>query len=54
MYFPNELGLIHLKFYVSILKKCIEVTIFFIPLGLGVDESLSYEQILVEMLDQKV
>ncbi|WMV58396.1 hypothetical protein MTR67_051781 [Solanum verrucosum] len=37
------------------LKKCIGDPVYIIPLeGLGVDESLSYEEILVEILDRQV
>lgn len=48
----NELALAHLVFHVSTLKYCIGDPISIISLkGLGVDESLSYEDIPVEILD---
>lgn len=52
---PNELAPVHLVFYVSMLKKCIGDPASIIPLeGLGVDESLSYEEVPVEIPDLKV
>ncbi|WMV37729.1 hypothetical protein MTR67_031114 [Solanum verrucosum] len=52
---PNELALVHQVFHVSMLKKCISDSVTIIPLeGLGVDESLSYEEIPVEILDRQV
>ncbi|WMV19689.1 hypothetical protein MTR67_013074 [Solanum verrucosum] len=52
---PNELAPVHLVFHVSMLKKCIGDLASIIPLeGLGVDESLSYEEIPVEILDGQV
>ncbi|WMV26010.1 hypothetical protein MTR67_019395 [Solanum verrucosum] len=52
---PNELAPVHLVFHVSMLKKCIgdPVSVILIE-GLGVDESLSYEEFLVEILDWQV
>ncbi|WMV33252.1 hypothetical protein MTR67_026637 [Solanum verrucosum] len=51
----NELAPVHLVFHVSMLKKCIGDLVSIIPLkGLGVDESLSDEEILVEILDRQV
>ncbi|KAH0644862.1 hypothetical protein KY284_032746 [Solanum tuberosum] len=53
--FPNELAPVHPVFHVSMLKKCIGDPVSIIPLeGLGVDESLSYEEIFVEILDRQV
>ncbi|KAK4708523.1 hypothetical protein R3W88_029448 [Solanum pinnatisectum] len=53
--FPNELASVHPVFHVSMLKKCISDPVSIIPLeGLGVDESLSYEEVLVEILDRQV
>ncbi|WMV50362.1 hypothetical protein MTR67_043747, partial [Solanum verrucosum] len=52
---PTELAPVHPVFHVSILKKCIGDPVSIIPLeGLGVDESLSYEEISVEILDRQV
>ncbi|KAK4709743.1 hypothetical protein R3W88_004256 [Solanum pinnatisectum] len=52
---PNELALIHPVFHVSMLKKCIGDPVSILPLeGLGVDESLYYEEVLVEILDRQV
>ncbi|KAH0670724.1 hypothetical protein KY285_025700 [Solanum tuberosum] len=55
LYFPNELAPVHPVFHVSMLKKCIGDPVSIIPLeGLGVDESLSYEEIFVEILDRQI
>ncbi|WMV37890.1 hypothetical protein MTR67_031275 [Solanum verrucosum] len=52
---PNELAPVHPVFHVSMLKKYIGDPLSIIPLeGLGVDESLSYEEVPVEILDRKV
>ncbi|WMV46599.1 hypothetical protein MTR67_039984 [Solanum verrucosum] len=52
---PNELALVHLVFHVSMIKKCIGDTTSVIPLeGLGVDKSLSYEEVPVEILNRQV
>ncbi|WMV13738.1 hypothetical protein MTR67_007123, partial [Solanum verrucosum] len=52
---PNKLASVHLVFHVSMLKKCIGDLTSIIPLeGLGVDESRSYEEVPVEILDQQV
>ncbi|WMV24397.1 hypothetical protein MTR67_017782 [Solanum verrucosum] len=52
---PNELAPVHLVFHFSMLKKCIGDLVSIIPLeGLGFDESLSYEEIPVEILDRQV
>ena len=53
--FPNELAPVHPVFHVSMLKKCIGDPVSIIPFeGLGVAESLSYEEIPVEILDRQV
>lgn len=40
----GELTLVHLLFYVFVLKKCIDDPVSFLPIqGLGVDENLLYE-----------
>ncbi|KAK4717930.1 hypothetical protein R3W88_016268 [Solanum pinnatisectum] len=52
---PNELALVHPVFHISMLKNCIGDLTSIIPLeGLGVDESLSYEEVPVDILDQQV
>ena len=52
---PSELGLVHLAFHVSILKKCIGDLVCILPIeGLGVDEIFSYEGVPVEILDHQV
>ncbi|KAH0712365.1 hypothetical protein KY289_008324 [Solanum tuberosum] len=52
---PYELAPVHPVFHVSMLKKCIEDPVSIFPLeGLGVDESLSYEEVPVEILDRQV
>ncbi|WMV45512.1 hypothetical protein MTR67_038897 [Solanum verrucosum] len=52
---PNELESVHLIFHVSMLKKCVEDPTSIVPLeGLGVDESLSYEEVPVEIFDWQV
>ena len=51
----SELSSVHLAFHVSMLNKCISdpVSILHIE-GLGVDESLCYEEVMVEILGQQV
>ena len=52
---PSELAPVHPVFHVSMLKKCIDDLVFILPLeGLGVNENLSYEEVLVEILDLHV
>ncbi|KAK4708789.1 hypothetical protein R3W88_029714 [Solanum pinnatisectum] len=52
---PNELAPVHPVFYVSMLKKCIGDPMSIIPLeGLGMDESLSYEEVPVKILEWQV
>ncbi|WMV19305.1 hypothetical protein MTR67_012690 [Solanum verrucosum] len=52
---PNELASVHLVFHVSMLRKCVEDSTSIVPLeGLGVYESLSYEEVPVEILDRQV
>ncbi|WMV59018.1 hypothetical protein MTR67_052403 [Solanum verrucosum] len=53
--FPNDLASVHPLFHVSMLKKCVGDPTSIVPLeGLGVDESLSDEKVLVEILDRQV
>ncbi|WMV33044.1 hypothetical protein MTR67_026429 [Solanum verrucosum] len=50
----KELATVYPMFHVSMLKKCIGDLVRIIPLeGLGVDESLSYKEIPVEILDRQ-
>ena len=52
---PSDLALVHPIFHVSMLKKCIGDPVSIFPIeGSGVDESLSYEQVPVEILDRQV
>ena len=52
---PNELALVHLVFHDSMLKKCIGDPESILPIeGLGVEENLSYEEVLVEILDRQM
>ncbi|KAH0730003.1 hypothetical protein KY289_001191 [Solanum tuberosum] len=54
---PNEVAPVHPVFHVSIIKQCIGDPVSIIPLeGLGVDESLSYDEkvLVVEILNLQV
>lgn len=52
---PNKLVSVHPVFHVYMFKKCIGDPVSITPLeGLGVDESLSYEEVSVEILDRQV
>ncbi|XP_069148280.1 uncharacterized protein [Solanum lycopersicum] len=52
---PSELATVHSEIHVSMLKKCIGDPQSILPIeGLGVDENLSYEEVLVEILDRQV
>ncbi|WMV24490.1 hypothetical protein MTR67_017875 [Solanum verrucosum] len=54
-YFPNELASVHLVFHVSLLKKCIGDPTSMVPLeSLEIEMSLSYEEVLVEILYRQV
>ena len=45
----------HLVFHVSTVKKCLGNPTSILPVeGLGVDENLSYEEVLVDILDRQV
>lgn len=50
--FPNDLAMVHPVFHVSVRKRFVGNPISKVPLkGLGVDDSLSYEEVPVEILD---
>ena len=52
---PTELASIRLVFHVSMLKKFIGDPVSSLPIeGLGVDDNLSYEKALAEILDHQV
>ncbi|WMV18344.1 hypothetical protein MTR67_011729, partial [Solanum verrucosum] len=52
---PNDLASMHPIFYVFLLKKCVGDPTSIVPLeGLGVKENISYEEVLVEILDRQV
>ena len=52
---PSELSWVHPMFHVAMLKKCIGDIESILPFeGSGVDESLSYEEILVKILHLQV
>ncbi|WMV14397.1 hypothetical protein MTR67_007782 [Solanum verrucosum] len=52
---PNDLASMHLVFHVSLLKKCVgDLTTIVSLESLGVKESLSYEKVPVESLEQQV
>ena len=51
----SELSSIHPVFHASLLKTCIGDPMPIFPIeGLGLDESLSYEEVPVEILDHQV
>ena len=51
----SELAPIHPVFHFSMLKKCIGDPMSILPTeGLGMNENLSYEEVLVEILDLHV
>ena len=52
---PSALAPTQPLFHVSVLKKCIGDPLSIHPIeGLGTDENLSYEKVLVEILDSQV
>ncbi|WMV33506.1 hypothetical protein MTR67_026891 [Solanum verrucosum] len=52
---PNDLASVHPVFHVSLLKKCVGDPTSIVPLGsLGISDSLSYEEVSVEILDRQV
>ncbi|WMV50322.1 hypothetical protein MTR67_043707 [Solanum verrucosum] len=52
---PNELASVHPVFYVPLLKKCVgDLTSVVLLKGLGFNENLFYEEVLIEILDWQV
>ena len=52
---PSELASVHLVFHVPMLKKCIGYPVSILTFeGLGVDDNLSYEEVLVQILHRQI
>ncbi|WMV45169.1 hypothetical protein MTR67_038554 [Solanum verrucosum] len=52
---PQELAAVHPVFHISMLKKCMGDLSLIIPIeDIGIKDSLSYEEILVQILDRQV
>ncbi|WMV18082.1 hypothetical protein MTR67_011467 [Solanum verrucosum] len=52
---PQELAAVHPVFHVSMLKKCMSDPSLIIPTeNIGIKDSLSYEEITVQILDHQV
>ena len=52
---PQDLACVHPVFHISMLKKWLDDPTSILPAErLGVDENLSYEEVLVEILDRQV
>ncbi|WMV40590.1 hypothetical protein MTR67_033975 [Solanum verrucosum] len=52
---PQELAAVHPVFHISMLKKCMGDPSLIIPSeNIGITNSLSYEEILVQILDRQV
>ena len=52
---PNELASVHPVFQISMLKKCIGDLECILPIEcLGVKDNLSYEEVLVQIIDRQV
>ena len=50
-----ELAAVHPIFHISLLKKCVDDPASIVPLeSVAVNDSLSYEDVLVEILDRQV
>ncbi|WMV58858.1 hypothetical protein MTR67_052243 [Solanum verrucosum] len=55
LHLPNDLATVHPVFHVSMLKKYVGDPTSVVPLeGLEVDESLSYQEVPVEILDRQM
>ena len=53
--FQVELAVLHLVYHISLLKKCVGDTASVLPLeSVAVKDSLSYEDVPVEILDRQV
>ncbi|WMV26395.1 hypothetical protein MTR67_019780 [Solanum verrucosum] len=52
---PQELAAVHLVFHISMLKNCMSDPSLIIPTeDIGIKDSLSYEEIPVQILDRQV
>ena len=52
---PAELAAVHQVFHISLLKKCVSHPTSVVPLeNVAVKNSLSYEDVLVEIIDRRV
>ncbi|KAH0729411.1 hypothetical protein KY289_000599 [Solanum tuberosum] len=52
---PQELAVVHPVFHISMLKKCIGDPSLILPTeSVGIKDSLSYEKILIQILDRQV
>ncbi|WMV25901.1 hypothetical protein MTR67_019286 [Solanum verrucosum] len=52
---PQKLAAVHLVFHISMLKNCMGDPSFFIPTeDIGINDSLSYDEIPVQILDRQV
>ncbi|KAK4737797.1 hypothetical protein R3W88_001494 [Solanum pinnatisectum] len=52
---PQELAAVHIVFHISMLKKCMGDPSLIIPTeNIGIKDSLSYEEIHVQILDRQV
>ena len=52
---PAKLAAVHLVFHISLLKKCVGDPVSIVPLkSVAMNDSLSYEDVLVEILDRLV
>ncbi|KAF3640559.1 putative elongation factor P-like isoform 2 [Capsicum annuum] len=52
---PSDLALVHPVFHVSLLKKCIGDPAVVVPIeGIDIQNNLSYEEILVKILDYQI
>ena len=52
---PHDLAKVHPVFHISMVKKCMDGPSLIIPTeGIGIKDFLSYEEILVQILDCQV